>query len=131
LTRVTFPPQMPSNPPHHRSGAALHYILSGTVANTRDGKREARGPGSLVYEPFGLVHQWGNAGDASLTFLAFNIIRKVWRERQRVGNSVLLPQPSRAIEMQQGRGGMGSHKHGVSGRTPRSPRYKLTQTAGP
>ena len=54
--------------------AALHYILSGTGANTIDGKREARGPGSLVYEPFGLVHQWGNAGDASLTFLAFNII---------------------------------------------------------
>jgi len=25
LTRVTFPAQMPSNPPHHRSGAALYY----------------------------------------------------------------------------------------------------------
>jgi hypothetical protein len=30
--------------------------------------------------------------------------------------------------MQQGRGGMGSHKHGVSGRAPRSPRYKFMQT---
>ena len=30
--------------------------------------------------------------------------------------------------MQQGRGGMGSHKHGVSGHPPRSPRYKLMQT---
>src|SRR6266850_1498492 len=30
LTRVTFPAQMPSNPPHHRSGAALYYIISGT-----------------------------------------------------------------------------------------------------
>jgi hypothetical protein len=30
--------------------------------------------------------------------------------------------------MQQGRGGIGSHKHGVSGRAPRSPRYKLMQT---
>ena len=29
LTRVTFPAQMPSNPPHHRSGAALYYIISG------------------------------------------------------------------------------------------------------
>jgi len=29
--------------------------------------------------------------------------------------------------MQQGRGGMGSHKHGVSGRPPRSPRYKFMQ----
>ena len=32
------------------------------------------------------------------------------------------------FEMQQGRGGMGSHKHYVSGRAPRSPRYKFTQT---
>ena len=26
-----------------------------------------------------------------------------------------------------GRGGMGSHKHGVSGYAPRSPRYKFNQ----
>src|SRR6266478_2483865 len=37
LTRVTFPAQMPSNPPHHRSGAALYYIISGAGANTVDG----------------------------------------------------------------------------------------------
>jgi quercetin dioxygenase-like cupin family protein len=73
LTRVTFPPHMPSNPPHHRSGAALYYILSGTGANTVEGKTEARGPGSFIYEPSGLVHQWGNPGDAPLTFLTFNI----------------------------------------------------------
>jgi len=73
LTRVTFPPQMPSNAPHHRSGAALYYIISGTGANTVEGKVEARPPGSLIYEPFGLVHQWGNPGDVPLTFLAFNI----------------------------------------------------------
>jgi quercetin dioxygenase-like cupin family protein len=73
LTRVTFPAQMPSNPPHHRSGGALYYIISGTGANTVDGKTEARGPGSLIYEPYGLVHQWGNPGNEPLTFLAFNI----------------------------------------------------------
>jgi quercetin dioxygenase-like cupin family protein len=73
LTRVTFPARMPSNAPHHRSGAALYYIVSGTGANTVEGKTEKRGPGSLVYEPFGLVHQWGNPGDEPLTFLAFNI----------------------------------------------------------
>jgi quercetin dioxygenase-like cupin family protein len=73
LTRVTFPAQMPSNPPHHRSGAALYYIVSGTGANTVDGKTVARGPGSLIYEPYALVHQWGNPGDEPLTFLAFNI----------------------------------------------------------
>ena len=73
LTRVTFPPGMPSNRPHHRSGAALYYIVSGTGANTVGGKTVARGPGSLIYEPFGLVHQWGNPGGEPLTFLAFNI----------------------------------------------------------
>jgi quercetin dioxygenase-like cupin family protein len=73
LTRVTFPAQMPSNLPHHRSGAALYYIISGTGANTVDGKTEARGPGSLIYEPYTLVHQWGNPGNEPLIFLAFNI----------------------------------------------------------
>jgi quercetin dioxygenase-like cupin family protein len=73
LTRVTFPAQMPSNPPHHRSGAALYYIISGTGANTVDGKTEARGPGSVIYEPHALVHQWGNPGNEPLIFLAFNI----------------------------------------------------------
>jgi quercetin dioxygenase-like cupin family protein len=73
LTRVTFPAGMPSNPPHHRSGAALYFIISGTGANTVDGKTEARGPGSLIYEPYGLVHQWGNPGNEPLIFLAFNI----------------------------------------------------------
>ena len=73
LTRVTFPAQMPSNAPHHRSGAALYYILSGTGANTVEGKLETRTSGSLIYEPFGLVHQWGNPGASPLTFLAFNI----------------------------------------------------------
>ena len=73
LTRVTFPAQMPSNPPHHRSGAALYYIISGTGANTVDGKTEPRGPGSLIYEPYALVHQWGNPGNEPLIFLAFNI----------------------------------------------------------
>jgi quercetin dioxygenase-like cupin family protein len=73
LTRVIFPAGMPSNPPHHRSGAALYFILSGTGANTVDGKTEARGPGSLIYEPYALVHQWGNPGNEPLIFLAFNI----------------------------------------------------------
>jgi quercetin dioxygenase-like cupin family protein len=73
LTRVTFPAQMQSNPPHHRSGAALYYVISGRGANTVDGKTAARGPGSLNYEPYDLVHQWGNPGKAPFTFLAFNI----------------------------------------------------------
>src|SRR5436309_9326855 len=71
LTRVTFPPEMPSNAPHHRSGAALYYIISGTGANTVEGKLQSKKPGSLIYEPFGLVHQWGNPEAVPLTFLAF------------------------------------------------------------
>ncbi len=51
LTRITFPAQMSSNSPHHRSGAALYYIISGTGANTVAGKTEAKGPGSVIYEP--------------------------------------------------------------------------------
>jgi quercetin dioxygenase-like cupin family protein len=73
LTRVKFPAAMPSNPPHHRSGAALYYIISGTGANTVGGDTATRGPGSMIYEPYGLVHQWGNPGSDPLTFLAFNI----------------------------------------------------------
>src|SRR6266404_4311339 len=73
LTRVTFPAQMPFNPPHHRSGAALYYIISGTGANTVDGTTAEKAPGSLIYEPYALVHQWGNPGSEPLTFLAFNI----------------------------------------------------------
>src|ERR1700676_3627150 len=42
LTRVTFPPQMPSNPPHHRSGAALYFIISGTGLNTIAGKADTK-----------------------------------------------------------------------------------------
>src|ERR1700686_1162006 len=73
LSRVTFPAQMPSNAPHHRSGAALYYVISGTGANTVDGTPAERAPGSLIYEPHALVHQWGNPGSEPLTFLAFNI----------------------------------------------------------
>ncbi len=73
LTQVTFPAGMPSNAPHYRSGGALYYIVSGTGANTVGGKTEAKGPGSLIYEPYGLVHQWGNPGNEPLTFVSFNI----------------------------------------------------------
>jgi quercetin dioxygenase-like cupin family protein len=73
LTRITFPARTPSNPPHHRSGAALYYIISGLGTNTIEGNPETKGPGALIYEPFSLVHQWGNAGDVPFTFLAFNI----------------------------------------------------------
>lgn len=73
FSRITFPPGMASNAPHHRSGAALYYVVSGTGANTIDGKTEAKPPGSVIYEPFGLVHQWGDPGAEPFTFLVFDI----------------------------------------------------------
>ncbi len=73
LTRSSFPAGMPTNRPHHRSGAALYYILSGTGANTVDGKTQSKGPGSFIYEPASLIHQWGNPGTEPLVMLQFNI----------------------------------------------------------
>jgi mannose-6-phosphate isomerase-like protein (cupin superfamily) len=64
---------MSANPPHHRSGAALYYTLSGTGVNTVGGNTVEKGPASVIYEPSSLVHQWGNPGGQPFTFLAFNI----------------------------------------------------------
>ena len=73
LTRVTFPAQaIQPTAPSLGCSPVLH-IVSGMGANTVDGKTEAKGPGSLIYEPFDLVHQWGNPGSEPFTFLAFNI----------------------------------------------------------
>jgi quercetin dioxygenase-like cupin family protein len=73
LTRVTFPPRLPANPPHHRSGAALYYIASGTGAIAAAGRTEPRPAGSIQYEPNDFVHQWANPGDAPLVLLQANI----------------------------------------------------------
>lgn len=73
LTRVAFPPRLPSNPPHYRSGAALYYIVSGVGVRIVEGRTESWPPNSRVYEPYGLVHQWGNPGDVPLVILQANI----------------------------------------------------------
>src|SRR5213593_2660770 len=73
LTRVTLPPRMPSNPPHYRSGGALYYVASGTGTTTVEGRTETKPTGSRLFEPYGMVHQWGNPGDAPLVLLQANI----------------------------------------------------------
>jgi len=73
LVRVAFPPRFPINPPHHRSGAALYYIFSGTGMFTADGKTEPRPAGVAHYEPYDLVHQWANPGDEPLVIIQANI----------------------------------------------------------
>jgi quercetin dioxygenase-like cupin family protein len=73
LVRVTFPPRFPLNPPHHRSGAALYYIFSGTGMFTADGKTEPRPAGVAHYEPYDLVHQWANPGEEPLVIIQASI----------------------------------------------------------
>jgi len=59
LTKVTLPRQAPPDMPHHRSAAALHVVLSGLGAETRDGTT--------------LTYQWRNPGNETLTYLVFNL----------------------------------------------------------
>jgi hypothetical protein len=73
LSRVTLPAFAPADLPHHRSGAALHYVLSGFGAETANGLTIAKGSGSISYEPDALVYQWGNPGYPPLTYLVFNL----------------------------------------------------------
>jgi len=69
FTRVAFPPGMPANPAHFRSGAALYYVIAGAGAVTADTKTEPRVAGAAQFEPAGWVHQWANPGDAPLVLL--------------------------------------------------------------
>jgi mannose-6-phosphate isomerase-like protein (cupin superfamily) len=73
LTRVVIPARTPYNAPHYRSGAALYYIVAGTGARIVEGRTESWPPGSSVYEPYGLVHQWANPGDVPFMLLQANI----------------------------------------------------------
>lgn len=73
LTKVPVPPQSAPDPLHRRTGAALHYILSGVGAEFGDGHAVARGPGSVSYEPAGYSYQWSNPGLQPLIYLLFNV----------------------------------------------------------
>jgi len=76
LTRVPVPPQALPDPLHRRTGAALHYILSGVGAEFGDGRTTARGPGSVSFEPAGFTYQWSNPGLKPLIYLVFNVSPK-------------------------------------------------------
>jgi len=73
MTRVIAPPKLPAPPMHHRSGAALYYVLSGSGLLRTPDKSEPRGRGTIQYEPSDLVHSWQNAGDTPLILLQANI----------------------------------------------------------
>lgn len=72
LVRVTFPPRLPLNPPHRRSGAALYYVLAGPGIFATGGKSELKQAGVAHFEPYDLVHQWGTA-DTPLVLIQANI----------------------------------------------------------
>ena len=73
LTRVTSPARAPAPPMHHRSGAALYRVLSGTAMIHMQGKDERRGAGAVQYEPSGFIHTWENTGKVPLVLLQANI----------------------------------------------------------
>jgi hypothetical protein len=73
LSRVAVPPRAPCDSLHQRSGAALHYILAGVGAEFAENQAIARGPGSVSFEPHGLVYQWSNPDSKPLVYLVFNI----------------------------------------------------------
>lgn len=73
LVRVTFPPRLPLNPPHRRSGAALYYVLAGPGLFATGGKSELKQAGVAHFEPYDLVHQWGNPADTPLVLIQANI----------------------------------------------------------
>jgi mannose-6-phosphate isomerase-like protein (cupin superfamily) len=73
LTKVPVPPRSQPDPLHQRTGAALHYILSGVGTEFAEGQTTARGPGSVSYEPAGYAYQWSNPGLQPLIYLLFNV----------------------------------------------------------
>jgi mannose-6-phosphate isomerase-like protein (cupin superfamily) len=76
LNRVRVPSQAPLDPLHQRSGAALHYILSGVGAEFTETRATERTPGSISYQPRGLAYHWSNPGRKPLIYLVFNVSPK-------------------------------------------------------
>jgi quercetin dioxygenase-like cupin family protein len=73
LTRVTVNPKIPAPPLHHRSGAALYYVLSGTWTMHTEDRHEARTRGHVQFEPSTFVHTWENVGDVAGALLQANV----------------------------------------------------------
>jgi hypothetical protein len=73
LSEVEVPPQSPCDALHWRSGAALHYILSGVGAEFTRNRAIAKGPGSISYEPNRFAYQWSNPNTTRLVYLLFNV----------------------------------------------------------
>jgi quercetin dioxygenase-like cupin family protein len=75
LTKVTSPPKV-KPPLHHRSGAAIYYVLQGTGTLHMEAASEPRKAGAIQYEPNGFIHTWENSGRAPLVLLQVNLSRE-------------------------------------------------------
>ena len=75
LTKVTSPPKV-KPPMHHRSGAAIYFVLEGRGTLYVESGAEPRKAGALQYEPNSFVHTWENPGGAPLVLLQANLSRE-------------------------------------------------------
>lgn len=75
LTKVTSPPKV-KPPMHHRSGAAIYYVLEGGGTLHMDSGTQARKAGAVQYEPSTFVHTWENSGGVPLVLLQANLSRE-------------------------------------------------------
>jgi quercetin dioxygenase-like cupin family protein len=89
MTRVVAQPRSPAPPMHHRSGAALYYVLSGAWTIHLEDRTEPRGRGLVQYEPNGFIHTWENVGDTPGALLQANI------SPEGAPEIIFLPRPAR------------------------------------
>ena len=73
LTRVTVNPKIPAPPMHHRSGAAIYYVLTGNWTMHTEDKHEARTRGHVQFEPNTFIHTWENVGETPGALLQANV----------------------------------------------------------
>lgn len=73
LTLLEFGPRYPINDPHYRTGGALYYVLEGAGAFTAEGVTQRMPAGSVILEPFALVHRWANPYDDVAIVVLANI----------------------------------------------------------
>jgi mannose-6-phosphate isomerase-like protein (cupin superfamily) len=73
LTRVTVNPKIPAPPMHHRSGAAIYFVVSGNWIMHTEDKHQPRTRGHVQFEPNTFIHTWENVGETPGALLQANV----------------------------------------------------------
>jgi quercetin dioxygenase-like cupin family protein len=73
MTRVSVEKGAPRPPMHHRSGAALYFVLAGSWTLHQEGSSDPRVRGAIQFEPYDFVHTWENTGEGTGMLLQANI----------------------------------------------------------